>query len=184
MSGVMQGGGEVTARRTGAVLATLGGVYLVMLTVARLAIIPRIGPDGTGEVWLWVWFLVCVVAAALLAGWLGGVGVGRGLVSGAGFLVTFVLIGPFLASAFAYYLPDRPVVFGPALGVQLVILLPRRGPWAPVWRVALPVAGDLVASLFPPPGGGARVVGLTAIAAALVAVWLLERRHATAAEEG
>jgi hypothetical protein len=171
----------VTRRQAGAALVALGVVYLVMLTVARLAIVPRISPDGTGSALLWAWFLTCVVGASVAAGHLGGVGVGRGLGSGAGFLVSFVLVGPAVATLFAYYLPERPIVFGIALGVQLVVLLPPRGVLAPIWRFALPVAGDLGASLLVPVGGGVSGLGLVALTAALTAVWLAEARFGAAA---
>ena len=153
----------------GAALAVVGVGYTVMFLVGRPFLLPLATP------WpLWTWFVLCALTTGVLAGVAADRGVGRGLVSGLGFLVTWLVVFPLVDLAFGYFLPERPIVFGLALGVQLVLVLPPRGALAWLWRLLLPLGVDLFISVVISSEERMGLVGILWIAGTLLAIWGLE----------
>jgi hypothetical protein len=158
-----------TRRGVGAALAVLGVGYAILFLIGRPFLLPLATP------WpLWVWFLVCVLVTAAVAGVAADRGVARGLVSGAGFLLAWLVAFPLVDLAFGYFLPERPIVFGLALGVQLVLVLPPRGALAWLWRLLVPLGVDLFISVAVSPDERLGAVGIFWIAGMLLAIWGLE----------
>jgi hypothetical protein len=81
---------------------------------------------------------------------------------------------PLVDLAFGYFLPERPIVFGLALGVQLVLVLPPRGALAWLWRLLVPLGVDLFISVAVSPDERLGAVGIFWIAGMLLAIWGLE----------
>ena len=153
----------------GAALAVVGVGYTVMFLVGRPFLLPLATP------WpLWSWFVACALATGALAGVAADRGVARGLASGAGFLGAWLLVFPLVELAFGYFLPERPIVFGLALGVQLVVVLPPRSALAWLWRLLIPLGVDLFISLVVSPQDRLGFVGIFWIAGMLLIVWSLE----------
>jgi hypothetical protein len=157
------------SKGVGAALVVIGVGYTVMFLVGRPFLLPLTTP------WpLWSWFVACALATGALAGVAADRGVARGLAGGAGFLLAWLLLFPLVDLAFGYFLPERPIVFGLALGVQLVLVLPPRGALAWLWRLLIPLGVDLFISLVVSPQDRLGFVGVLWIAGMLLAVWGLE----------
>lgn len=158
-----------SSRGVGAALTVVGVGYTLMFLVGRPFLLPLDTP------WpLWSWFVACALTTGALAGVAADRGAGRGLASGVGFVLTWLLAYPLLDLGFGYFLPERPIVFGLALGVQLVLVLPPRGALAWLWRLLIPLGVDVLISALVSPDDRLGFMGVFWIAGMLLAIAGLE----------